>query len=243
MLPRTAALAALSYLLTAGCAFAQDAAPKEKDWTPLPAAAWHWNNHKKADGFAKVWTVEADGTLHHAPGDGSWHQGDLISDDGTYGNFELELEWKVGKTANSGIFYRIKDNQHMPWESGFEHQILDDLGFKDGKADPKHRTGAFYSVIAASDQKELKPVGEWNKTRIVADGKHIEHWLNGKCIVKLDLDSPEYKAALAKSEWRSNTAKGAAPNGFLGLQDHGGEVWYKNIRVRKLEAAPAAKAP
>ncbi len=234
LLPTTLLLISLT-----GCAFVGDATPKE-EWTPLPASAWHWNNHKKEDGFSKVWSIEADGTLHHAPGNGDWGRGDLISDDGTYRDFELELEWKVGKAANSGVFYRIKDNQPMPWQSGFEHQILDDNGFKNGKAEAKHRAGAFYSIIPANDQKELKPVGEWNKTRIVARGNHIEHWLNGKCIVKLDLDSPEFKAAFAKSEWKGNPAKGAAPNGNLGLQDHGGEVWYRNIKVRKLDGKNTA---
>lgn len=228
--------AALLFASLASCALAAEPAAKDEGWTPLPATAWHWNNHKEADGFAKVWMVEADGTLHHAPGSGDWGKADLISNDGAYRDFELELEWKVGKTANSGIFYRIKDNQPMPWVSGFEYQILDDLGFKNGKAGPVHRAGAFYSIIAPNGQKELNPVGQWNTTRIIARGNHIEHWLNGKCIVKLDLDSPAFKAAFAKSEWKGNPAKGAAPNGHLGLQDHGGEVWYRNIRVKKLPA-------
>ncbi len=226
--------AALLFVSLTSCAFAAQPAAKDEGWIPLPAAAWHWNNHKKADGFDKVWTVEADGTLHRAAGNGNWSKADLISDDGTFRDFELELEWKVGKAANSGVFYRIKDHQPMPWASGFEHQILDDDGFKDGKAPAIHRAGAFYSIVAANEEKALKPVGEWNKTRIVAQGNHIEHWLNGKRIVKLDLDSPEFKEVYAKSEWKGNPAKGAAPNGNLGLQDHGGEVWYKNIRVRKL---------
>jgi hypothetical protein len=226
--------AALLFVSIAGCTCAKDAAPTEA-WTPLPATAWHWNNHPFDAGMPKVWTVEADGTLHHAAGNGSWGKADLISNDGTFRDFELELEWKLGKAANSGVFYRIQDNQPMPWQSGFEHQILDDDGFNGGKAGAVHRAGAFYSIIAANDQKKVKPVGEWNTSRIVAQGNHIEHWLNGKCIVKLDLDSPEFKAAYAKSEWKGNPAKGAAPNGFIGLQDHGGEVWYRNIKVRKLE--------
>lgn len=232
--------AALLFASLANCAFAAEPAAKDaaKDggWTPLPAAAWHWNNHHFDAGMPKVWTVEADGTLHHAAGNGSWGQADLISNDGTFRDFELELDWKVGKAANSGVFYRIKDNQHMPWQSGWEHQILDDAGFHGGKTPPMHRAGAFYSIVAPNDQKELKPVGEWNTSRIVAQGNHIEHWLNGKCIVKLELDSPEFKEAFAKSEWKGNPAKGAAPNGNLGLQDHGGEVWYRNIRIKKLNA-------
>jgi hypothetical protein len=223
-------------LVTAG-AVAADAPTQPEAWTPLPASAWHWYGHKKEEGLPKVWTVEADGSLHHAPGNGSWGKQDLVTDDGSYQNFVLEFDWKVGKTANSGVFYRIKDNEPQPWTSGFEHQILDDDGFHDGKAPAIHRACALYSIIAPNDQKALKPVGEWNTSRIVADGKHIEHWLNGKCVVKVDLDSPEFKEVFAKSEWKGNPAKGAAPNGFIGLQDHGGEVWYRNIRVQKLEGA------
>lgn len=213
------------------------AARAEETWTPLPATAWHWYGHKKEEGFPSMWTIEADGSLHRAAGNGAWQKGDLVTDDGTLHNFELELEWKVGKAANSGVFYRIKDGQAQPWTSGFEHQILDDDGFKDGKAPPIHRAGALYSILPANDQKVLKPVGEWNTTRIIANGEHIEHWLNGKCILKVDLKSPEFQQVFAKSEWKGNPAKGAAPNGFLALQDHGGEVWYRNIRVRKLSPA------
>ena len=223
-------------LVTAG-AFAADAPAKSEAWTPLPANTWHWYGHKKEEGIPKVWTVEPDGSLHHAPGNGSWGKQDLVSDDAGYQNFVLEFDWKVGNSANSGVFYRIKDNQPMPWTSGFEHQILDDDGFKGGKETAIHRCGALYSIIAPNDQKALKPVGEWNTSRIVADGKHLEHWLNGKCIVRVDLDSPEYKKAFANSEWKGDPAKGAAPNGCIGLQDHGGEVWYRNIRVQELPTA------
>ena len=211
-------------------------ATAEEAWTPLPPSAWHWYGHKKEEKFPPMWTVEVDGTFHRAPGDGAWAKGDLVTDDGSFHNFELELEWKVGKAANSGIFYRIKEGQAQPWPSGFEYQILDDDGFKDGKASPLHRAGTFYSILPANEQKVLKPVGEWNTTRIVATGNRIEHWLNGQCILKIDLGSPEFKEAFAKSEWKGNPAKGASPNGFIGLQDHGGEVWYRNIRVKKLPA-------
>jgi hypothetical protein len=215
--------------------FGAEAPSRTESWTPLPAGAWHWYGHAKEEGLPRVWTVEADGSLHHAPGNGSWGKQDLVTDDAGYQNFVLELEWKVGKAANSGVFYRIKEDKGAyPWVSGFEHQILDDDGFHDGKAPPIHRAGALYSILPPNDEKALKPMGEWNTTRIVANGKHLEHWLNGKCILKVDLDSPEYQEAIAKSEWKGNPAKGAAPNGLIGLQDHGGEVWFRNIRVRKL---------
>lgn len=218
-------------LLTPFCSTAADTADP---WISLPANAWHWNGRKKDEGFAKMWTVEADGSFHRAPGNGSWAKGDLITDASDFQNFVLELEWKVGTAANSGVFYRIKDNQPQPWTSGFEYQVLDDEGFKAGKAPAVHRAGALYSILGANETKALKPVGEWNTTRIVADGRRIEHWLNDKCVVKVDLDSPDFKELYAKSEWKGNAAKGAAPNGHFGLQDHGGEVWYRNIRVRKL---------
>lgn len=210
------------------------AAHAEDVWTPLPASAWRWYGHTKEEGFPSMWSVEADGSLHRAAGNGAAQKGDLITNDGTFHHFVLELEWKVGKGANSGILYRIKDGQSQPSQSGFEHQILDDIGFKNGKALPFHRAGALYAILPANDQKVLKPVGEWNTTRIVADGSRLEHWLNGQCILRVELSSPEFTAAFAKSQWKGNPAKGAAPNGFIALQDHGGEVWYRNIRVKKL---------
>lgn len=223
-------------LITAS-AFAADTPAKSETWTPLPASAWHWYGHKKEEGLPQVWTVEADGSLHRAAGDGKWAKQDLVTDDAGYRNFVLEFEWKVGKGANSGVFYRIKDGQSQPWPSGFEHQILDDDNFNKGNAPAIHRAGALYSIVAPNEEKVLKPLGEWNTTRIVADDRHLEHWLNGKCIVKVDLDSQEFKAVFAASEWKGSPGKGAAPNGSIGLQDHGGEVWYRNIRIQKLPAA------
>ncbi|MFD0894399.1 DUF1080 domain-containing protein [Luteolibacter ambystomatis] len=234
---RLPAILPCALLAIISAAFSADSSAQTELWTPLPASAWHWYGHEKHEGLPPVWTVEADGSLHRAPGNGSWARQDLATDESDYQNFVLELEWKVGKAANSGVFYRIKDGQNQPWPSGFEHQILDDEGFHDGKAPPIHRAGALYSILGPNDGKDLKPPGEWNTTRIVADGRHLEHWLNGKCILKVDLDSPEFKEAFAASEWKGSPAKGAAPNGIIGLQDHGGEVWFRNIRVKKLPVA------
>lgn len=208
----------------------------EDVWTPLPSSAWRWYGHKKEEGLPSMWSVEADGSLHRAPGNGAWQKGDLITNEGSLHHFELELEWKVGKTANSGILYRIKDGQSQPSQSGFEYQILDDIGFKNGKSQPFHRAGALYAILSANDQKVLKPVEEWNTTRIVAHGSRLKHWLNGQCVLRVDLSSPEFQATYAKSQWKGNPSKGAIPNGFIALQDHGGEVWYRNIRVKKLSS-------
>ncbi len=229
-------IVAVLSLVSAG-ALAADSATNPENWTALPASAWHWYGHRKGDGLPDVWTVEADGSLHHAPGNGRWDKKDLVTDDAGYRNFVLEIDWKVGKSANSGVFYRIKEDNGNPSSSGFEYQILDDDGFDGGKATAIHRAGALYAIVAPNQDKALKPVGEWNTSRIVADGNHMEHWLNGKCIVKVDLDSPEFKETFAKSQWKGNPAKAAAPNALIGLQDHGGEVWFRNIRIQKLPEA------
>lgn len=209
-------------------------APAEKTaaWESLPAASWRPFRGKDDAALPKMWTVEADGSLHHSPGDGSWRGGDLVSKD-AYENFEWEVEWKVSKAANSGLFYRVDESGSARiFDRCFEYQVLDDIGFHNGKAPNEHRTGALYDNIPAPAEKPLKAVGEWNTTRIVVKGQKIEHWLNGTLLLSADLESPEYKEKNA----RKQGARGKLNNGRLGLQDHGGEVWYRNIRVRRIDA-------
>lgn len=213
-------------------ALSENPAKLVSDWVALPAASWRPFRGKEDAPIPNMWTVETDGSIHHAPGGNNvWRGGDLVSRE-TYENFEWEVEWKVGKAANSGLFYRVDETgAHRIFDRCLEHQILDDLGYQNGKAPLTQRTGALYDIVPAASEKLLKTVGEWNITRIVVKGQKIEHWLNGALVMSADLDSPEYTAAYGKLQG----GKGKTKDGRLGLQDHGGEVWYGKMRVRRIE--------
>jgi hypothetical protein len=150
-----------------------------------------------------------------------------------FGNFELELEWKIGRGGNSGIFYRsTREYDHIYW-SGPEYQLLDDANAPDGR---KRLTaaGAAYNIYP-SPAGVVKPFGEWNTTRIIVKGAHVEHWLNGQKVVEYELWSPDWKARVAHSKFSTYAHYGLAQQGFIGIQgDHDGALALRNVRIRDL---------
>jgi Domain of Unknown Function (DUF1080) len=160
------------------------------------------------------------------------HVEDLVSNQ-TFGNFELELEWKIGKGGNSGIFYRgTREYDHIYW-SGPEYQLLDDVNHEDGAsrltaaASAYALYGAPAGIVAAYDH--------WNKTRLVVKGTHVEHWLNGKKVVEYELKSADWKGRVAASKFAVYPHYGLADRGMLGIQgDHPGTLAIRRIRVREL---------
>jgi hypothetical protein len=158
---------------------------------------------------------------------------DLVSRD-EFGDFELELEWKIGPGGNSGIFYRgTEEYDHIYW-SAPEYQLLDD----EKAADNKTRltcAGAAYALYP-SPPGHLKPVGEFNATKIVARGAHVEHWLNGVKLLEYELWSPDWDAKVKASKFADYPHFGRAKRGHVGIQgDHAGELAFRNIRVRELK--------
>ena len=158
--------------------------------------------------------------------------GDLMTKD-EFGDFEFELEWKIGPAGNSGIFYRATREYDRIYWSGTEYQLLDD----DSADDNKTRltcAGAAYSLYP-SPPGHLKPVGEWNKTRIVAKGQHVEHWLNDFKLLEYELWSPDWEAKVKQSKFAKWPNFGRAKKGHIGLQgDHPGTLAFRNIRIREL---------
>jgi hypothetical protein len=150
-----------------------------------------------------------------------------------FGNFELELEWKIGKEGNSGVFYRAtREYDHIYW-SAPEYQLLDDANAPDGRNRLTAAASAYGLYPAPAGV--VKPFGEWNTTRIVVNGAHVEHWLNGKRILVYDLGSPEWKAKVAASKFAAYPNYGLAKRGFIGIQgDHPGSLALRHIRVREL---------
>ena len=153
-----------------------------------------------------------------------------------YGDFELEIEWKISPRGNSGIKYRVSDYGGRLLAP--ECQVLDDDRHPDSKKGRPgtRQAGVFYDVMAAiPGTKKLKPVGEWNKVRIVARGPGCEHWLNGVKILEYDSTSDASKEAVAGSKYKNTEGFGTSLKGRIYLQDHSDPVWYRNIRIRKLK--------
>jgi hypothetical protein len=163
--------------------------------------------------------------------------GDLMTLD-TFGDFELSWEWKVTPGANSGVKYNVSEELSMAQAPnhaalGFEYQILDDDRHPDGKL-PSHRAGALYDLIPPNGNKHVKPVGEWNRSTVIFRGNHGEHWLNGERIVQYDLGTARMDSALAASKFRAIPGFATRRKAHIVLQDHGDEVYFRNIKVRDL---------
>ena len=170
--------------------------------------------------------------------------GDLMTVD-SFADFELSFEWKVTPGANSGVKYNVSEAMSMaqggagtqggPTHSalGFEYQILDDDRHEDAKLS-SHRAGALYDLVAPNDRKHLRPVGEWNRSVVVFRGHHGEHWLNGQKVVEFDLGTARMDSLLAASKYKTIPRFGQKRTGHIVLQDHGDEVYYRDIKVRPL---------
>lgn len=192
------------------------------------------------------WVVE-NGTIRKIPSgsvpvqaDGQPLVGGDLMTEGTWRDFELTWDWKVAPGANSGIKYNVSEELSVLLDpthaaKGFEYQMLDDDRHPDGKL-PTHRAGALYDLVAPDASKQLRPVGEWNSSRIILVGNHGEHWLNGARVVSYDLGTPSMDSALTASKYHSWPWFADRRAGHIVLQDHGDEVWFRNIRIRALDA-------
>lgn len=157
---------------------------------------------------------------------------DLMTED-TFSNFELELEWRLAKGGNAGIFYRgTEEYNHVYW-SAPEYQLLDDANAPDGTS-RLTSAGAAYALYP-SPAGVVKPAGQWNSTRIICKGSHVEHWLNGTKIVEYELWSPDWEAKVKASKFVEYPSYGRATYGHIAFQgDHDGELSLRNIRIRVL---------
>lgn len=173
------------------------------------------------------WSM-TDGTLYF---DGS-KSGDAVTRQ-EFKNFELEFEWKVSEAGNSGVMYRVSLGDRKAYLSGPEYQVLDDDRHPDGKIE-SHRAGSLYALYVPVN-KTLKPVGQWNSSKIVLDGNKIEHWLNGDRVVEAELGSNDWKEKVAASKFKDWEKFGKNTKGHIAFQDHGDPVWYRNIKITRLK--------
>lgn len=177
------------------------------------------------------WVVQ-DGTIFFDGKDAGEGYGDLTTRE-QFADFELKLEWKISPGGNSGILYRVSEDQEQEFHSGPEMQILDDKAERYAELDATHKSGANYALDPPAVDN-VKPVGEWNSVHLVVDGAHVEHWQNGDKVVEYELWTPEWKEAVANSKFDQWPSYGMNKKGHIVLQDHGAGVWFKNIKIRRL---------
>lgn len=226
---------ALSLSLTAQAADNQlTAAEKADGWEILfdgndINASWRGFKMDKAP---TKWEIE-DGAIFFNPNNYGTG-GDIISRE-QYSEFEFSLEWKVAPASNSGIFYLAveSDDYKFPYETAPEMQVLDDDRHGDGKIE-QHRSGDLYDLIK-SRVENVKPVGQWNKVLIKVKGNNLEHWQNGELVIKTTMWDDNWAALIKDSKFATWPGFGKAKIGHFALQDHGDPVWYKNIKVKKLD--------
>lgn len=167
------------------------------------------------------------------PGQGA--NGDIVFADKKFKNFELSIDWKASKSANSGIFYNVREVPGKPiYYAAPEVQVLDNVDASDNKID-SHLAGSLYDMLPA-DPKTVKPAGSWNTIVIRVENGQVTHTQNGVKVVSYSLWTPEWDKLVNNSKFKSfpGFTEGIAKEGFIGLQDHGYPVWFRNIKVREL---------
>ena len=186
-----------------------------------------WRGYKKQAMPDKGWKVE-DGLLKKVAGEKG---GDIVTEQ-TFRDFEFAWEWKVARGGNNGVKYFVTEER--AGAPGHEYQMIDDLGHPDGKLGAKRQTASFYDVLPPSADKKLNPPGEWNASRIIVRGNHVEHWLNGAKAIEYELGSDAVKAGLAASKFKSAPKFGDKIDGRLMLTDHADECFFRNLKVREV---------
>ena len=199
-----------------------------------------WRNYGK-ETFPDGWIIE-DGMIH-CPGSGRGEaggkdRGDILYDQ-KFSNFHLKLEWKISEGGNSGIFYlgQESDDLDFIWKTAPEMQVLDNVKHPDAKMgkDGNRQAGSLYDLIPAKPQN-AKPAGEWNQIEIMVYKGSVWHKQNGEKVVEYHLWTPEWNELVAGSKFPSLNENWAdvATEGYFGLQDHGDDVWFRNIRIKEL---------
>jgi hypothetical protein len=236
---RAAGAALLITLLTGSAALPAHAQDRDDDEPPMNtlteaeiAEGWTllfdgqstqgWRGYMM-DGMPDGWEV-IDGALVRVG-----ETRDIITTE-MYRDFELSLDWKVETAGNSGIFYRAIEGPPEIYFSAPEMQVLDDDGHADG-ASPLTSAGSNYALHPAP-RGVVRPAGEWNTARIVIDNNHVEHWLNGEKLLEYELGSEEWEELVADSKFAEWPEYGQAEEGYIGLQQHGDRVAFRNIKIR-----------
>ena len=198
----------------------------------------HWHAYGGGD-VGEAWKIADDGGafyLDAAAKDGDGHVvggGDIVTD-ASFDEYELALEWRISECGNSGVIYNVTESEEYatPWMTGPEMQILDNACHPDAKI-VTHRAGDLYDMIAG-DSTAVKPAGEWNEARLVVHDGRVEHYLNGTLTASYANTGEDWTAMIAASKFAEMPGFGKTTGGRIALQDHGDEVWFREVRVREL---------
>jgi hypothetical protein len=213
------------------------AAEKAAGWQLLfdgkSTSGWHGYNGQAIG----AWTIDdcALKTVGTQSNYGSDTRADLVTDQ-QFTSFELTLDWKATTGGNSGLIYGVVEDKKYDtaWKTGPEYQLMDDAGFKQ-KVEANQKAAANYAMQPPDESKKvLKPVGQWNTTRLVVNGPHVEHWLNGVKVLEFERWTPEWTALRDAGKWKTEPDYGKAKTGRIALQDHGSVFWFRNIKLRPI---------
>ena len=191
-----------------------------------------WHGFNKT-GPIQNWAIE-DGAMVCLGAAADAHGGDIVTDK-AYENFELKWEWKITKEGNSGVMYHVVEDAKYsaPYQTGPEYQMIDDIDFPE-KLEDWQKTGADYAMYTPNDKKKLKPVGEWNTSKIVFNKGHVEHWLNGVMIIEFQAWDVAWTKKKTEGKWKDYPDYGSAKTGLIALQDHGHKAYFKKIMIKIL---------
>jgi hypothetical protein len=188
-----------------------------------------WRGFHQTGFPSKGWDVK-DGCLHHAARAGG---GDLVTD-GLFEDYDFRFEWKIDAGGNSGVKYFITEDRSGA--IGHEYQLMGSRTPAEALVDLKHATASFYDVLPPATNALPRSPGEWNESRILVQGNHVEHWLNGVQVLTYELGSDAVKAGIAASKFKTVPGFGTHFAHRLLLQDHGGDVAFRNLKLRVLPA-------
>lgn len=184
-----------------------------------------WRAFKKDRFPSQGWTVR-DGCLGHL---GKAGGGDIVTVD-TFADYDFTFEWRIDAGGNSGVKYFIDETRSAA--IGHEYQLLGPVTETEARKDPKHATASFYDVLPVGTSAFPRPPGTWNQSRIRIQGNHVEHWLNGQQVLQYDLASDAVRQGIATSKFKGIARFGTAFRHPILLQDHGGEIWFRNLKIR-----------
>lgn len=209
---------------------------KDSGWVSLTDLS-RWHTYGK-DSVGSAWKMD-NGAIHlDASQKGDWQSkngGDIVSDE-EYENFDLQLDWKISEAGNSGIIFLInEDTSKYPyvWHTGPEMQVADNDKNEDGKIF-KHQAGDLYDLFPTNSDSHVKPAGVWNHVEISVNNGKLDLFMNGYHSLDTTIFNDGWKNTIAGSKFKDMPDFGTFKSGKIALQDHGADVWFRNIRIRRL---------